>query len=457
MPAHRISGFIQRTSAARVAPMARLRAPATAPTGYQRLFEVAIEHGYDAGTERGNFDVYPNGRSQALMDRLALVFRPSSSGFSVLYNADRAADLASYLRGPVIPRAPRWTYLSFFLAPRTPRIFNVTEMPLDLHPFTRNFYFANGGVDRAWAHEDPTGAIVLGESPQAVSTADLLPVRPARFDVIIPEGGKAVLKNAAGVVQQSIDFGDFQRNLDLLSHPEESGLSTAELDDLRRSLEPSFFSTPERSGTYGGQVDLARHYEGLYHLEVIGKDGELMTTGKDETPMRGSGTFVYTISTPAPLCFMHILLCQPGPAIAGFYPVAPGDAPGEEEYVFRRYVLRFSARRTRWMYHVVPRRGLTFRDLKIQSAPGSDQELLFSARGGGAPRRLPNGADGYTFVSQRSLPLLRRSGVRLQLRGARADVGEERVLLEPLPVPGADQTPVDAGGDEPISEIYVHV
>jgi hypothetical protein len=424
--------------------------------GYDKLFEVVVQHGYYNRLDElrcSDFEVYPNARTEALMGRLGLLLLRSGSSFSVLYDTARADDLKGFLRSnttsPTKDATPEpWTYLSFFLAPKNPRFFNLTQLPLDLHPLEQNFYFSNGRSDGAPGH------LLSGDSknPQAVSDKDLLPVKPARFPIEIPTGGKAVLRNSAGALKLKIDRTELDEARKRFEEARASSDRGVELEALGRTLRAlfsSFFATPPEKGTFGAHVDLSRLYEGLYHLEVTDERGK---------PTRESLKFIYTLAAPAPLCFMHILLNQPNDEVTGTYPVDLGTG----EIACCQYVVKFEARKTRWVYSIVPPPGMSFSGLTIESA-GEGKAHEFAATPGGrsdGPTPLPNGASGYSFVSGERLPLLQRSDVWLQLRGRRSDIaGEERVLVDRLPVPSADQVLRQDHGDpkDIISDIYVYL
>lgn len=399
------------------------RAPSV---GYRKLFDVSIQHGYynrRADHACPDFDVYVNARTALLMSNLGMLFRSDAASFSVLYNADRVAGLTHFLSqqtnslsrsstspdAPDAPDAPGlWTYLSFFLAVRNPRFMNVTQdIP---HPLQHNLYFRNDSYAL-----DPSGMIRLLPSR--------LPIVPARFPITVPRGGRAILKNAAGAIKQTIFDDPKQIETEL------------EFDT----------GTPTTTSFY---VDLSQLFEGRYMLEGT---------------RTGPTDFIYTIDRPAPLCYIHILLNQPLPAMAGIYPIQlpePGDAAlsPDDLGTAPRYLLSFAARETTWVYYIVPRSAGTLveSDLQIKSAGNGPTPTTFTG-----PTRvaLPTGATAYQFIAATTLPILERSDVALQLVGKGG-----HVLVKRLPVASADQVldktlwaPEPPQPGAAFSDIYVYV
>ena len=391
--------------------------------GHERLFEVALEHDYhdNLGDARCfDFDVYPNVRTTRLMRSLGLLFRNDGSSFSVLYDARRLDDLAHYLAsnttpdGATHPREP-WTYLSFFLVARNPRLTTVTDIDLALSPLDWNFYFRNEDFGEA-----PAGG---GRPARTFKTP--LCLKPARFGVDIPEGGMAVIRNSPGVAAQTIDT---------MVRPQ-------------KDLGPPYY------------FDLSQNFEGFYKLDVMSPaERALHLEGKREPKVM---PFIYTLAEPAPLCFFHVLLNRPNPEMKGLYPVTFGPSGAAPHVDTIRYLVRFAPRRTRWVYRVVPRRDdATFASFSIEvtSAPAGEPAPTFEPQG---PATEPNGALSHVFASREELPLKRRSPYRLRLWGQKKS-GAPRVLVDPLPVASADQVlrrfpEGDAASAHYASHIYVYI
>lgn len=396
-------------------------------SGFQKLFEVAIEHEYHAGLDPRclDFTVHPNARTTRLMRSLGLVFRDDGASFSVLHDAERFDDLAAFLaknvsvRGPSAPPEP-WTYLSFFLSARSGRVATFTDIDPALNPLSWNFFL------RSSDFIEPA----IGAAAVARRAIVPLPIRPARFAVEgIPEGGMAVIRNAPGVEIKTIDR----------ARPGELG--------------PPFY------------MDLSRSFEGYYTLDVM-DEAERARHLAGARPPGGAG-FIYTLAAPAPLFFLHILLNRPTAGLEGegekeeegLYPVTLGSPRPPTSSV--RYLIRLGARRTRWVYHVIPRGGESaFTALRVEATAAAEGEAL-PVFAGPVPTREPNGAAALLFTSEGELPIVRRSPYRLRLRG-RARGTEERVLVEPLPVAAADtglrRYPEDALHPRSYaSHIYVYV
>jgi hypothetical protein len=389
--------------------------------GHEQLFEVALEHDYheNLGDARCfDFDVYPNVRTQQLMRSLGLLFRNDGSSFSVIYDTSRLEDLAHFLANNRTPKSAThpfepWTYLSFFLVARNPRLTTVTDIDLSLSPLDWNFYFNN---------EDfavlPTPS---GRAPSVYKTP--LPLRPARFCVDIPEGGMAVIRNEPGVTAQKID--------------------TAERPQT--SLGPPYY------------FDLSQNFEGFYTLDVMNAEERALHLEGKRAPKLDP--FIYTLAEPAPLCFFHVLLCRPHPTMKGHYPVAFGPSGEGPRVSTIRYLVRFAPRRTRWVYRVVPRTDLSMTySIEATSAPSGERLPTFEAL---APETEPNGARCLPFASHEDLPLLRRSPYRLRLLGQKKG-GSPRVLVDPLPVASAHQVlrrfpEGDEASTTYASHIYVHI
>jgi hypothetical protein len=368
--------------------------------GYQRLFQVSIEHDYYNVRERRciDFQAFPNARSVALMRSLGLLFRADADRFSVFYNADRGDALARYVRGettrqPGEAEPEYWTHLSFFLATQNPKFGTLTDMPLSMHPLADNFYLSNEGAHGRGARHVLAG----GES---LSVRDLVGVKPARFHVDVPKGGVATLSDVSGAVYQTLG------------------------DDPTKG--PPYYA------------DLTLLNEGWYALDVTGRPRE---------------RFIHTIVQPAPLGYLHLLIAAPREGAAGIYPLTFSQ-DGSFEIASREYVVRFRARSTRWVYNIVARARLSS-SLSIEgTVNGAQRPVVFD---GPIEAKLPNGQDVLQFVSKSALPLQQRSDVKLRLKGKRQGMsGEDRVLCDRLPVASAEHVPrvTDQGT---FSDIYVYI
>jgi hypothetical protein len=384
---------------------------ATGLRQYRKLFEVVIKHGYYNRSEDHlcpDLQVFPNRRSELLMEGLGMLFQRSATGCSVFYDDRRQGGLTHFLSKNVVQREDkteqRWNYLSLFFAPQNPYFLNITEIPFDLRPLEHNYYFRNDAVEEiaAATPDEPSSALLRQDKP--------FRVMPARFPIWFPAGTQPVIRTAADEVKYTLP-------------------SVKEVDPEGptgpSSLSPYTTIAKDKHGISSAHVDLSTWYEGRYILEGASFDPQIKGTP-------GPLNFIYTVVKPVPLCYAHILFNAPFSGKPGIYPVHfsdPGD-PTTAEVTCRRFVVEFAARQTRWVYYIVPRLlpSAASRDLKIES------EGKGPAFDGPFDVTLPNGARAYQFIARDTLPLQERSSAHLQLTGRGGEV-----LIRRLPVASAEQ------------------
>lgn len=169
-------------------------------------------------------------------------------------------------------------------------------------------------------------------------------------------------------------------------------------------------------------LDFSLLPEGKYLVEKVQHNERTK-----EEKVIDSETGIYTLSAPAPLCFIDLFLTDPMPGIThnGIYPVR-NLFDSDPEIVEVTYKLRFLARKTLWNYFIVPQPQRPLDDLSIISESGP--EFI-----GPCAVVLANGAKAYRFLSEEPIPLHRQSSARFQL------VSDGAVLAKRLPVASIQQ------------------
>lgn len=393
----------------------------TGDNRYARLMQVEIYHGYYATAEspKGpcpDFNARPAPQTAELMRSLGLLFLPEPTGFSILYDPNRAEGLFWYLRQHATPsrrrrRPEHWTRLSFILSLNNLSFINFTEMPIDTNPSQQNFYFTNQN-----AHRTDSGADVLLTTGDWVDGSALLPVEGPEVRVETPPGVEEVVAyNIAG-----------------------------EPVLVERRCVPVKASPPEEVCRNAVFLDFSKLGEDKYEIEVIG-----------DVVQRWP--ILYTAPAPIPLCFVDLLFSNPTGRKADFYPVRHLYPEDKTAIVPMRYTLNFRPRETFWRYNIVPQpQRAELDDLAIETEGGL-QEIPFF---GPEIVTLVDGALAYRFVSGKLLPTLQRSFLRFRLKGRspRAPVIDD-VLVKRLPVAASNQLVPSPRGDilENYSDMYVYV
>lgn len=385
-----------------------------APRGYlyAPLMSVAFRNSY-FNLEDGRcptFRTRPTPTSERLMRDLGLLFKDEPAGFKVLYDVNRTSGLIEYLRrqaepGPAAPlRRPVWTRLSFLLQQTSRRFVSFTDVPIDLNPSTRNFFFANTGT-----HERSGGAVVLNRGSR-VTGKQLLPTIPVQYSVPVgPEVERVDVRDLSGAVVLS------------------------EQRCVASKTEPPVVVC--RDVLF---LDFTHLPEDRYVIEEVGLDGAILRSEK----------VLYTETHPISLGLADLLFASPDGAHPDAFPVRDlfGARP---EVVGTSYVLLFERRAVPWRYFVVPRR-VPLEQPHIEG-PASFQ--------GPEEVTLPDGARAFRFTSEGALPLLQESPDRFRLLGRLGPHKSSRVLIDPLPTASPSQVMVQdtPGGPLPLTDMYVYL
>ncbi|GAB3126404.1 hypothetical protein [Novispirillum itersonii] len=370
---------------------------------YQPLFTVRFRHDYYNGNERRcpDFQVMATPSTVTVLKTIGLAVQDFGTGFSISCPAGLLPSLIAYIER--VRKVGEWPRLSFALVCTNPAFVGITELPLSFNPARENLYFTN-----RQAHQEH-------------GLKDLQP------------GRRVTAASIKGVLPQTIDV---KASPDLI---EVQALDIAG-QAVVTAPGPAYPSSPPGTGGTGGtvSVDFIGQAEGLYQL-CSTYDTGLIRTG----PWK-----LRTIASPLPMCFLDLLLCPPTPGAAGMYPITrDGDQVAVTPLDLE---LKFAARRSWWVYYVVPQgRGGGLSALQITGTGASFQQA--------SPVILPTGDCAIPFWSDRRLPLSQQPEQRFQLSGQRDGpffVGSD-VSVTSLPL--APPAPVWPGQNGPVSEIYVYV
>ncbi len=395
---------------------------------YQTFMRVSFRHPYfnHSGDACPDLAARPTAATLRLMASLGLLFRDDGTSFSVLYDRNRTATLASYLR-----RQGRdeqfWTRLSFVLSSRSPYFINVTAIPIDLDPQVQNFYFSN-----QTAHVDPAVGILLN-SGRIVSAEQLLRVTGPQYQAIVSQ-------HTLGIAVRDIS-GEV-----VLCEPRCVPVDAAA---PKPGCLAWLVALPETSPNRCRDriyLNFGTLPEGRYTIDTIASTGDVTI---EEIRL-------YTSEVPTPLCLIDLLFSPPYADAGGIYPVS--DLTKDDVTIVGiDYVVNFDARKTFWRYYIVPHSAdRTYDDLAIEClAP--DPSLRFT---GPSPAIIANGAPAYCFVSAQPLLLQQQSAYRFRLKGRRRHHRfEDDTLVDRLPVAAAEQVlpRTDSAGTHNYSDIYVYV
>jgi hypothetical protein len=361
---------------------------------YERLARVSIRHAYYNASAGScpDFDIIPTPTSAALMGDLGLLFRYEKTGFSVLYDVSRTDVLLDYLARQGRETRQCWTRLSFTLRLNNPYFINFTDVPINVNPSAQNFYFTNRE-----ARAD--GGRVVLNAGSGVAGGELLKVAPSQVELRVEDDVTEVL-----VTDLSGEEVIRQPGCAPVSPPAGG----------RRAGD-----APESCVVF---LDFSGLPEDKYFIDIVG--------GQTESKF----PVLYTVPSPAPLCFIDLFFTDPDGSVGGVYPVGDLYSPNRK-VVPVSYELGFGARATTWNYFVVPQpQAEPFEELRIETV--SEPAVRFA---GPCRVLLPNGADAYRFSSAEALPLQQQSNYRFRLLGRRGLMINEGVLVETMPVASSRQ------------------
>lgn len=387
---------------------------------YARLLRVSISHTYYnlSNDECPDFTISPTPATSALLRSLGLLFKSEPAGFSILYNEQRRSDLANYLKGSRTspPGSEVWPRLSFTLSLNNPYFVNFTDIPFDLDPGRKNFYFTNRGAHRARG-----GKVILnpGDYVQGVAGLDLFEVIPVQYPVRVDKFIKEVrVKDISGQVVICEPR--------CLPHRRRTGASPLNCDHKQTSP-PSVLHCRETI-----YLDFSSLPEDKYRIEKVFEHSQ---PGEEELAAFGHDV-LYTTSAPPPLCFIDLLFTDPTGSDQGIYPVR--DLFRRPEFVAVNYQLRFRTRAPFWTYYIVPQpQREKFEDLRIESvAPTKSAQVHFA---GPCCVYLANGEKGYRFVSEKAIPLHQQAPFRFRLLGRHDLMQHDGIIVENMPVASRQQ------------------
>jgi len=354
---------------------------------FQQAFAVDIRHDYYPDGISADFNIEPTPHCRQQLQRYGLLFKETPGGFVVLYETTGVDGPPEPKRKIVPPLA-----LAFILRGTSPFLLNFTDLPLDKLP-EQIFYLSNR--QKNLNH----GQRLLSADPgdEFLSSADLLNLRPQRFQVDVETGADSLLWELFDVQ------GALMRRLRVM---------TVE-------------------GICSFLVDLATHPPGRYLLRRNGED-HLHFYASD----RLAGSF--------PFGLIEIAV---DPLVDNEFSFV--DAGGQVQ--FRRYLLKMQARKTTWEFFVVGKYETEVKPTDL-TLTLDDPPVTFTRQ---SPVTLADGSTAIPFVAGTPLPLTRQplKGIALsKKKGA----STPKLDIDNLPNPSVAEI-IPAEGGKVISRVYVYV
>lgn len=404
---------------------------------FRQIIDVRLEHEYysDIGQGCRDFVIIPTTDTQSLISDLGLLLKIGSNGLTLAVEQGKRRGLLDYI-SEQRSKGMFWSRIAFMVSVKNSQFVNITDIPITFDCQKQNIYITNQYLE--------TAASDAGEAERLRLALYSLPVRALRSMVDIPVGGAACIRNEAGqVVYRSRQPASASRAAREASAAP-PGTDAAAAAEPRETLALSLSTLPEDK----------------YRLQILDAQGQLV---------EDRGWFLYTTAAQAPLVFLDLLFLPPdltglqsreaevGPTgqEPGCYPLqvmanaetastetastgTGGErADSEVQLASARCRVVFPARRTRWVYFVIPpaaTRRLT--DLRIEevsdgAASATQPSITFSP-----PReqRLPDGRLAYQLIAEQPLPLQQVCRTTLRLHGVVDGAPGPRVLLDRLPV-----------------------
>lgn len=383
---------------------------------FKTLMSLSITNTYynRSGDACPDFYFHPTGFTAYLMKALGLIYRQDATHFEVLYNERRQGLLLSYLeRLALDPEDPSGSFarLSFVLSLDNPYFANFSEeIPLDLNPALKNFYFSNREV------EGTSHALRWSDALEVVGAY------PAVF--VEPKVASVEVRSLSGELVQCRPRCPAPLRVGI-----NKGLQQVECRDLE------YLNTDCENDTVFLNFSLLK--EGLYTIDEV----TLANQRRGERQQ-----VLYTDAAPIPLCFVDLLFAQPDEVAdaGGLYPVSADYTTIQRV----DYQLNFNARSTHWRYYVVPPMPGDW-EMEIKSDPRSPEVPFTPA----VPVDLPDGSPGYLMTSVVPLVLEEDSPYAFQLTGTQTST-LEGLLIERLPVASIQQVLPEHLA---FSDIYVYV
>ncbi|SHJ77078.1 hypothetical protein SAMN02745165_03134 [Malonomonas rubra DSM 5091] len=352
---------------------------------FQKAFAVEVLHDYYRDGISADFLIAPTPSCQQQLLKQGMLFKETPSGFVVLYETagDEASEPKRPLASPLTFSFVLWSQESFLL--------NYSNLPLDKTP-DQIFYLSN----RDKSINDGQLLLSADSGAQFLSAADLLALRPQRFQVDIEDSSDSV-------VWELTD-------------------SKGTLVDRRR------VATVEGNNSY--LVDLREQAPGLYRLCCDGEE-HLKFYAADR------------LVSGFPFGLIEIFI---DPAISNDFSFVAADGSVQ----FRNYRLKLQARSTTWEYYVVAKyeTEVTPNDLQISL----DEPAVNFVRQPAVS--LADGSTAVPFVAGATLPLSQQplTGITLQKKKGPST---PRLVIDNLPNPSVAEIIPEA--DRVISRTYIYV
>lgn len=354
---------------------------------FQKAFAVDIRHEYYPDQISVDFQIAPTADCQQQLAKYGLLFKETPGGFVVLYETTGSD-------GPVEAKRKidRPLALSFVLWAKTPFLLNYSELPLDKSA-DQIFYLGNRRKNLN------NGQLLLSADAGAefLSAADLLALRPQRFQVEVETGADSILWEVA--------------------------------DALGNQVQRQRVMTVEGISSY--RVELASKPPGCYLLRRDGAE-HLRFYAAD----RLVGGFPFGVVEIAA-----------DPQVNNAFSFVDSDGNVQ----FKHYLFKLQARSTTWEYYVVAK-------YETEVAPNDlsvtlDEPPVSFARQ--SPVMLADGRTAVPFIAGTALPLSRKPLKGITLR-KRKGPSTPRLVIDNLPNPSVAEV-LPTAGDKVISRIYVYV
>ncbi|HEY5674893.1 MAG TPA: hypothetical protein VIR78_14390 [Malonomonas sp.] len=354
---------------------------------FQPAFAVDIKHDYYPDGISADFMLAPTPDCQQQLRRFGLLFKETAGGFIVLYETtgtDGPVEPKRRIEGPLA--------LSFVLWAKSPYLLNYSNLPLSKTP-EQIFYLSN-------RHQVLNNAqLLLSADPvgEFVSAADLLPLRPQRFQVDVAT---------------------------------DKGSLLWELFDAQGGLvHRQRVISVEGNSSY--LVDLGNRPPGFYLLRRDSAE-QLRFYAADR------------LVSGYPFGLLEIAV-DPNVADAFSFVTAGGDVQ------FRRYLVKLQARKTTWEYFVVAKYEAELKPTDL-SLTLDDPPVTFTRQ---PAVTLADGSTAIPFIAGTPLPL-RQQPIKGIALSKKKGASTPKLDIESLPNPAVTEV-IPALAGKVISRVYVYL
>lgn len=417
---------------------------------YETLTQVDIFNTFynESGDKCEDFRIYPTATTQSIVNSLGLIFRETSTGFSVLYDSTREAGLIKYLksRGTGIDDCQYWSKLSFIVALHNPLFVNFTDLPFNVDLTARNIYLSN-----ETAHQENDEIILNKNDYVSPRHEDFIEIIPTKYAVasVIHNNGKSFKATRVTVTNVSGEI--------VLSVPNKSdkntdpkNIDTKKPDDIPNIVYLSFATLPE----------------GLYTISWLENTGEDRNKNEVEKIIFEKRV-IYTTAYPTSLCFIDLFFSRPTQDSTGIYPI---EFNSKNDLITSvSYHLKFKARDIHWVYRIVSA-SQPVENMRIKS--DGRNEINFH---GPTQSPISTGETAWSFVSDRVIAMRERSPLRFKLVDRLNCQCESpcncksRIVVNPLPLVSSNQilngslegtssrNTIKNSGKKKYSEVFVYV